>query len=634
MRIIGTAGHVDHGKSSLVAALTGIHPDRLKEEIEREMTIDLGFAWFNLPDGEALGVIDVPGHRDFVGNMLSGIGGIDGVLLLIAADEGMMPQTREHLAILDLLEITTGVVVLSKIDLAPDTEWLELMEMDIHDALQGTSLSQAPIVRISARTGDGLDVLLQTLQDVLHAQRIRADLGRPRLPIDRIFSMPGFGTIVTGTLGDGSFQVGDAVEIIPGGITGKVRGLQNHKNKVDQAHAGSRTAINISGVNKELLHRGQVVTKPGTYQATNLVDARCRLLKDASKPLKHNTQVFFYSGSAEIPATIRLLGMDALQPGGEAFIQVKLSSPALLTRGDHYIIRMPSPAETIGGGLILDPHPQKVHRRYNQRTLQRLQQLCGGTPAEIIEQQLLHHTLLKAADLLRETNLSASEGMPLLTELVEDGILVNLSKPQAELQPTAILMLSTTWQAQAELITAELRTFHQANPLLPGMPLEGLRNKLALPANSFEFVFQRLAQDEQVVQFGSLVRIANHSILLTASQQEQAQALLQKFEQQPFSPPDVKECYEIIGAELVNALISQGKLIAISPDILLTPAALTQMTGAVIAHIKANGNLTLANLRDQFHTSRKYALPVLEYLDKTGVTIRRGESRVLRESHQ
>ena len=299
MRVIGTAGHVDHGKSTLIAALTGTHPDRLKEEQAREMTIELGFGWMTLPNGEEVGIVDVPGHRDFIENMLSGIGGIDAALLVIAADEGVMPQTREHLAILDILQIPTGIIVLTKTDLAPDSAWLDLVEADIRAAVKDTVMKDAPILRVSAKTKIGLESLVSNLETSLQQEPPRIDLGRPRLPIDRVFSISGFGTVVTGTLLDGQLAIGDDVEILPSGQKGRVRGLQTHKKKEDKAVPGSRTAVNISGIETESIQRGEVVVHPNQYQPTRRIDARFRLLKDVSSVLKHNSEVKFFVGASE-----------------------------------------------------------------------------------------------------------------------------------------------------------------------------------------------------------------------------------------------------------------------------------------------------------------------------------------------
>ena len=327
MRVIGTSGHVDHGKSTLIAALTGVHPDRLKEEQAREMTIDLGFGWLTLPNGEEAGIVDVPGHRDFIENMLSGIGGIDAALLVIAADEGVMPQTREHLAILDLLQIPAGLIVLTKTDLAPDPGWLDLVETDIRAVVQDTVLQDASIVRVSARTQTGLDSLLTTLQSLLETKPHRPDLSRPRLPVDRVFTMSGFGTVVTGTLSDGHFSLGDEVEILPSGQRGRIRGLQTHKKKEDIAVPGSRTAVNISGMDTESIRRGNVVTHPGQYQPTRRLDVSFHLLKDASMSIRHGEEVKFFIGASETIARLRLLGREKLDPGQEGWIPARTARP-------------------------------------------------------------------------------------------------------------------------------------------------------------------------------------------------------------------------------------------------------------------------------------------------------------------
>jgi selenocysteine-specific elongation factor len=298
MQVIGTAGHVDHGKSTLIQRLTGIHPDRLKEEQDREMSIELGFAWFELPNGEEVGIVDVPGHRDFIENMLAGIGGIDAVLFVVAADEGVMPQTREHLAIVDLLQVPAGVIALTKIDLVQEPEWLDLVEADLRETLVGTVLADAPLVRVSARTGVGIENLIGTLQKALEQHPHRPNLGRPRLPVDRVFTLPGFGTIVTGTLMDGALSVGDSVEILPPQLEGRIRGLQTHKQAENQALPGGRTAVNISGVSVDQITRGNVVVHPGTYQSTKMVDVWCTLLPDVESPLKHNTEVKLFVGAA------------------------------------------------------------------------------------------------------------------------------------------------------------------------------------------------------------------------------------------------------------------------------------------------------------------------------------------------
>jgi selenocysteine-specific elongation factor len=371
MRVIGTAGHVDHGKSTLIEALTGMNPDRLKEERERQMTIDLGFAWMELPSGEQVGIVDVPGHRDFIENMLAGVGGIDAALFVVAADEGVMPQTREHLAILDILQIRAGLVALTKIDLIDDPDWLDLVEEDVRQVLVGTVLEDVPVVRVSAKNGTGTSELLDILDEVLAERPPRQDLGRPRLPVDRVFSIAGFGTVVTGTLSDGHLQIGEEVEILPNGTQGRIRGLQTHKQKEDLALPGSRTAVNISGVTLEEIRRGDVVAHRGDYQPTRRMDVKFRLLKDASLALKHNTEVKLFVGAAEVLARVRTLGSEVINPGEPGWLQLEMKAPVVVMRGDHYILRRPSPGETMGGGTIIDPNPVGRHKRFTHGLIER-----------------------------------------------------------------------------------------------------------------------------------------------------------------------------------------------------------------------------------------------------------------------
>lgn len=428
MRVIGTAGHVDHGKSTLVQALTGTHPDRLKEEREREMTIDLGFAWMTLPDGEEVGIVDVPGHRDFIENMLAGVGGIDAALFVIAADEGVMPQTREHLAILDILQIQGGVVALTKIDMVPDPEWLDLVEDEVHQALAGTVLADAPVVRVSARSGEGIPALTETLMECLAERPARLDQGRPRLPVDRTFTMPGFGTVVTGTLVDGTLRIGDEVVVLPRGTRGRVRGLQSHKRKSETSMPGSRTAANISGITLEEVLRGDVIAHLGDYRPTARLDVSMRLLPDVSQPLRHNTEVKLFIGAKEVVARLRLLGEEDLLPGEEGWLQLETSEPVVAVRGDHYILRRPSPGETLGGGIVVDPHPGRRHKRFAEATIERLRTLAEGEPVDLLLQAL---AALKAAplkDVVARSNLRAESAPDAIQQAVQRGVMLLLDE--------------------------------------------------------------------------------------------------------------------------------------------------------------------------------------------------------------
>ena len=623
MQVIGTAGHVDHGKSTLINRLTGINPDRLKEEQDREMSIELGFAWFKLPNDQEVGIVDVPGHRDFIENMLAGIGGIDAALFVVAADEGVMPQTREHLAILDLLQIPAGVVALTKVDLVRESEWLDLVEADLSETLADTILKDAPIVRVSARTGTGIDEITQALQDVLTQHPHRPDLGRPRLPVDRVFTLPGFGTVVTGTLMDGQLAVGDAVEILPRKLEGRIRGLQTHKQKEEKAQPGSRTAVNITGISVDQVQRGDVVVHPETYQATNMMDVWCTLLKDADAPLNHNTEVKLFLGAAEVMARVRLLGVQQLEPGGEAFLQLMLKEPVVALRQDRFIIRRPSPAATIGGGQVIDPHPQHRHKRFNSNRIEELESLLVGTPQEILLQTAQKLGAASAQYLIKGSGLEAKEADEALKLLVDKGVI-------QELKGKKILITSTLQQQFTDKMLMKITAYHRRFPLRLGMPREQLKSETNLNADVFDALVLQLTDSGKLAAFDAKLRLMEHAIAFTDKQQGQVENLLKQFDGQPYSPPSVKQSLAEIGEELLNALIETGQLIQISEDVLFRSGAYLEMREAVIEHIRDHGEISLAELRDKFDTSRKYAVALLEYLDQTGVTIRKGDNRILR----
>jgi len=632
MHVIGTAGHVDHGKSTLVHALTGIDPDRLREEKEREMTIDLGFAWLTLPNGEPVGIVDVPGHRDFIENMLAGVGGIDAALFIVAADESVMPQTREHLAILDLLGIDTGVVALTKIDLAESEEWVEMVAADVSDTLDGTALEGTPIVPVSARTGQGLDELMAALQDTLAQVEPRRDRGRPRLPVDRVFSISGFGTVVTGTLIDGTFDVGQEVEVQPRGLKARVRGLQTHKHKVPRAMPGSRVAMNLSGVNKAELARGDVVASPGWLRPTVLVDVQLRHLPSAQRPLRHNAQLKFFSGASETLAHVRLLGQDKLPPGQSAWAQLRLQEPVPLVKGDRFIVRVPSPPATVGGGIVIDPHPGRKHRRFRPQVLDRLETLAQGSPAEILLQALERRGPTPAHDLLSASSLG--EAAPAaLAQLLEKAQAVLLgSQVTAQPPPSGSQLLAsrTWWSTLVDRLSRDLSAYHQRFPLRAGMPREALRSGLKLDAKVFNAVMARAGVKEMLVEEGATVRLPTHTVQLNADQQRRVDALMAQFRREPSSTPSFKDSVAAVGEEVLGVLIARGDLVQVSSDVLFLPETYADMVNRVRAHIRDNGNITLAQTRDLFGTSRKYAQALLEHLDETGVTRRVGDERVLR----
>jgi selenocysteine-specific elongation factor len=623
VQVIGTAGHVDHGKSTLINRLTGINPDRLKQEQEREMSIELGFAWFQLPNGEDIGIVDVPGHRDFIENMLAGIGGIDAVLFVVAADEGVMPQTREHLAILDLLQVPAGVVALTKIDLVQDPEWLDLVEADLRETLADTVLADAPIIRVSARTGAGIGELVDALQETLTHRPHRPDLGRPRLPIDRVFTLSGFGTIVTGTLSDGSLSVGDPVEILPSHVEGRIRGLQTHKQAEENAQPGSRTAVNISGVDVNEIQRGDVLVRPGTYPITKMMDVWCTLLLETDKALKHNTDVKLFLGAAEVMARVRVLGVEALLSGEEAFLQLMLREPVVALRGDRFILRRPSPPATIGGGQVVDPTPKRRHKRFNPSRIEELEALLIGTPEEILLQTAQKLGAVSQKDLIISSGLENMTAEKALNILIKENDLVEINEKDLIITPENLDRLT-------KKIEQTITAFHKQYPLRQGMPRERLKSQLNLDSNFFDALIKHMMEEDLIQASGASVKILGHEISYTQEQKKNIKALLDQFDDQPFTPPSVKQSLEAVGEEVLNALIETGELVQLNEDVLLQPERFEEMRDAVIEHIKSYESITLAELRDKFDTSRKYAVAVLEYMDQLELTVRKGDKRILK----
>jgi selenocysteine-specific elongation factor len=631
MRVLGTAGHVDHGKSTLIAALTGVHPDRLKEEQAREMTIDLGFGWLTLPNGEEVGIVDVPGHRDFIENMLSGIGGIDAALMVIAADEGVMPQTREHLAILDLLQIPTGLIVLTKTDLAPDPAWLELVETDIRTVVQDTVLRDAPIVRVSARTKTNLDSLISTIQSLLETKPARPDLSRPRLPVDRVFTMSGFGTVVTGTLSDGHFSLGDEVEILPSGARGRIRGLQTHKKKEETAVPGSRTAVNISGVEAEAIRRGEVVAHPGQYQPTRRLDAHFRLLKDASTSIHHGDEVKFFTGASETIARLRLLGTEKLEPGQEGWIQLELRDPVVAVRNDRYILRRPSPGETIGGGVVVDHQPKGRHKRFDQEVLRSLESLSQGTPAEILMEAAMALNAAPIREIISRSRLEVSNAETALQELLLSGSLVPLEEGRPNIQSDLLAIALPHWDILRETTLQTVESYHASYPLRRGIPREELKSRLKLSPRVFNGSINTLIGQGLLMDRAAFLARPGHEIHFDASQQARIQTLKRRFEQNPLNPPGLKECQSEVGTEVMNALIEMGEFIPVSNDVVFRKQDFDEAVGRIREVLLQSEKITLAEVRDLLGTSRKYAQALLEHLDATGVTIRDGDYRRLRK---
>jgi len=634
MAVICTAGHVDHGKSTLVQALTGTHPDRLKEEREREMTIDLGFAWFELPGVGPVGIVDVPGHRDFIENMLAGVGGVDAALFVIAADEGLMPQTREHLAILDLLGVAAGVVALAKCDMVQDADWLALVTAEIHEALLPTTLAGAAVLPVSALTGAGMPQLLTALQAVLAQTPARVDNARARLPVDRVFTLPGFGTVVTGTLLGGSLELGAEVSILPAGLRARVRGLQTHRAALPLVRPGNRVAVNLSGVATTQVRRGDVVAQPDTLLPTRLLDVQYRHLPEGhgTRPLRHNTQVKLFVGAAEVLARARCLGARQIAPGASGWLQLVLQQPVAAAAGDRFILRLPSPSTTIGGGVVVDAQPRRLHRSGDAAVVERLAALATSEPAELLLAAVRALGVCELAEAGQRASLAPEQAAHALQALIARGALRALGSAQAG-GADGLLAAAELGQQFGERAERELRSFHAAYPLRSGMPREELKSRMGQALRAFNALLEHTATQGLVVDERSTVRLAAHGVRFSLQQQAQVDGLLARFSGGLGGTlPSRKESVEAVGEVVLQALLAQGRLLALSAEVLVPDVVYEQMLQAVREETGARGSITVAALRDKLQTSRKYALAMLEHLDARGITQRRGDERVLREA--
>ncbi len=617
MYVIGTAGHVDHGKSTLIQALTGMDPDRLQEEKERGLTIDLGFAWLTMPSGREVSIIDVPGHERFIKNMLAGVGGVDLALLVIAADESVMPQTREHLAILDLLQVRRGIAVVTKRDLV-DADMLELAQLEVEEVLQGTAMEGAPIVSVSATTREGLDELLGAVDAALNVTEESHDLGRPRLAIDRSFVVSGFGTVVTGTLIDGTLSVGQEVELVLSGKRSRIRGLQTHRKKLEQAEPGSRVAVNLSGISSYEVVRGEVLTTPGWLRTTRALDAQVQLLPGVAKAARHNLPLTFHAHTMDTPARLRLLDRDELQPGDQTWVQLSLSEPVALVRGDHFVVR--SADATLGGGVVVDVHAKR-HRRRHAPTLQRLEVLAQGSPSAQLLQALETGEPADAATLARRANLAESEVLDRARSAAEEGVLMSLSRDG--ILAGALLYTTAGWSRLFGNAQKQLSAFHEQQPLRQGMPREELRNRLGLTGQTGAQVFQYLTEDGGLVDEAGLVSLPDHAVRVSPGQQQRMDDFLKALERDPFTPPPA------LDAALMSVLADRGQVVRATDGVVFAGTAYQRLEATVLAHLGQHGKVTVAEVRDLLGTSRKYAMALLEHLDETHVTRRMGDERVL-----
>ena len=644
MRVVGTAGHIDHGKSTLVRALTGIDPDRLPEEKARGMTIELGFAWLDLPVAGRVGLVDVPGHERFVRHMLAGVGGIDLALLVIAADELVMPQTREHLAIIDLLGIRHAVVAMTKSDRV-DEEWLELAETEVREVLAGTSIAGSRIVPCSGITGFGLERLRAALEQALAATPARIDRGMPRVPIDRIFSRDGLGTIITGTLLDGSLVVGQEVALAPSGRRARIRAIHSHNQPLQEAAPGRRVALNLAGVAVEEVQRGMVLCSPGSMRASRHLDLRLRVVGEAGgrsdregrpgQGLGHNAAVILHTGTVEVPGVVRLLDADALAPGQQGWAQIRLEAEIPVLRGDRVILRIPSPARTVAGGVIVSIDPPR-RRRGDAAALAALATGAAASPAELIEQRLNEGPLL-LQEVGRRDDLPADMVRSGVAALAKEGRVASLRGAQAELsagigaarpQPTEYWAGAAWLSAMGARAQAALAAGHQRYPLRPGIGGESLRMQLRIDRRPWVELLARWQTEGWLWMRGEWLWLAGHTPLPSAAQEREAEPLLATLQQVGYAPPGQPElppCDD----EIVEWLIEQGRIVRLAPSLLMARDPYQEMANWALETVRRDGQIAVAALRDRFSTSRKVAVALLEYLDGLRLTRRIGDARIL-----
>ncbi|MDN5332392.1 MAG: selenocysteine-specific elongation factor [Tepidanaerobacteraceae bacterium] len=628
--IIGTAGHIDHGKTTLIKAMTGIDTDRLKEEKERGITIDLGFAHLLLPSGRKVGIVDVPGHEKFVKNMLAGAGGIDLVLLVVAADEGIMPQTREHLNILQLLNVKKGIVVVTKKDLV-DEEWLEMVKEDIQRELKGSFLENSPVLFVSAVTGEGIKELIELI-DRMTAEAYEKDLDSPfRLPIDRAFSIPGIGTVVTGSLICGRISVGETVEIFPKGLVSKIRSIEVHGESKESAYAGQRTAVNLSDVKPEDISRGDVISKVKAMMPVNRAAVWFKLLKDAPKALKNRDRVRFHAGTGEVMARISLIEGDEILPGMEAFAIVDFEEPVAVVYGDYYVVRSYSPAYTIGGGQVLFVNPAKFKRVMKDKALEALKKAKEGGLEDFILGfvSIFGRSHLPVKDLVPYTGKSLEKLKEAAKSLSEKGKVLMLHVgPEDE-----VFDIKFYEEKRAE-VKEILENYHQKFPLSEGMAKEELRSRLDLTGKVFEAMLDMWIKEGIVEGRGKIVHLKGFTVKVDEKQKEVAEMLLREFKERGWAPPGVEELPALFAVEtgkvkeVLNWLVSRGDIVKISEELYMAREWVEKARELLQKFFRENSELTVAQFRDMLGTTRKYALPLLEYMDGIKATRRIKDTRV------
>ena len=637
--VLGTAGHVDHGKTSLVRALTGIETDRLKEEKQRGITIELGFAFLDLPCGHRLGIVDVPGHEKFVKNMVAGVTGLDLLAFVIAADEGIMPQTKEHFDICRLLDVKNGLIVITKKDMV-DPDWLEMVIDEVDEFRKGSFLGTASIIPVSSVTGEGIDRVIEEIDSLVRQHVFQEAFGPFRLPVDRVFSMKGFGAVVTGTSISGRISIGEDVQIYPGEQTAKIRGIQVHSQSVETVEAGHRTAINLQGIETSMVERGMVMATPGSLKPSYILDCHFMYLESNAKALKHRSRVRVHLGTAEIFARISLLETDEVQPGQETSIQLLLEQPLAVWPNDHFVIRSYSPIQTIGGGWILGNQAAKKRKRLTESDKSRNTEIFALLRDGTIEDKLIFHiaesksTGMTFDELAIQLGIFGKNLKKLLNEpLSTKKILVVDSVNQRYLEAGVVQSLMATMETK-------LKEYHQQNPLQAAMLKEELRSACgrSMPQKVFHYCLNELIKKEKIIQDESTVRAADHSVSLKEDEENLKHQIIELIDKGDRSVPTQREIFEQFDQypeqkikQVLDLLLKEGQLIKVSESLLYPVRIVEAMTREVEEYIHREGEIDAQAYKQLTGLTRKYSIPFLEYLDRIKFTLRIGDKRILRK---
>lgn len=625
--IIGTAGHIDHGKTTLIKALTGRNTDRWEEEQRRGITIDLGFTYFDLPGGDRAGIIDVPGHERFINNMVAGVVGMDLVLLVIAADEGIMPQTREHMDILGLLGIEKSIIVLNKCDLV-DEEWLELVEEEVKEELARTFLENAPVVKVSAASGEGLDGLVDQIERMTCDELVQKDIHTiPRLPIDRAFSLSGFGTVITGTLVSGTIRKEDVLEMYPIGKESKIRSIQVHGEDKKECYAGQRVAINLSNIKKKEIERGCVLAPAGSMKTTDLLDVKLEVLANSMRILTNHTRLHFYTGTSEILCRAVLLDKEEIGPGESGFVQLRLEKPVAVRRGDKFVVRFYSPMETIGGGVILEPNP-KIKKRFRENVIEELKRKESGSVGDVLELHIKEHkeTMITIAELARLTALSADEVKAEVEELLGQG----------KLYTFAMRKDIFVWHADAlreakQMILDALAAYEKKHPYRYGMKKAEVQmtHFSKIKPNVFDRVVEYMVESGWLKRVDEFLCTSDYSVRKDETYKKVAGIFLKAFEDARFdflkySELDFKGISKEVTDDILNVLIQEQEVVKVAEDMYTLNRYMEEAKEVIQKKLSEDPVITIAQVRDLFSTSRKSAKPILEYMDSIKVTKKTG----------